>query len=122
MEGNGAGFGNLEIVVNGGRVTCHVSRIEQQEKFSANFIPHEAGRHRLDVTFNGDKVPHSPWFCEVRIRKKTCGRKKNLLCSKKEPFLASNYPFLNTFVKMYYIVLNLKSPFQGTNVGQNCSL
>ena len=76
VEGNGAGFGNLEIVVNGGRVTCHVSRIEQQEKFSANFIPHEAGRHRLDVTFNGDKVPHSPWFCEVRIRKKTCRREK----------------------------------------------
>ena len=66
MEGNGAGFGNLEIVVNGGRASCHVSRIEQQEKFSANFIPHEAGRHRLDVTFNGDKVPHSPWFCEVK--------------------------------------------------------
>ena len=66
MEGNGAGFGNLEIIVNGGRVTCHVSRVEKQEKFSANFIPHEAGRHRLDVTFNGDKVPHSPWFCEVR--------------------------------------------------------
>ena len=66
VEGNGAGFGNLEIVVNGGRASCHVSRIEQQEKFSANFIPHEAGRHRLDVTFNGDKVPHSPWFCEVK--------------------------------------------------------
>ena len=35
------------------------------EKFTANFIPHDAGRHRLDVKFNGDKVPGSPWFCEV---------------------------------------------------------
>ena len=79
----------MEIVVNGGRVTCHVSRIEQQEKFSANFIPHEAGRHRLDVTFNGDKVPHSPWFCEVRIRKKTCRReKKGLTFSKKGSFFS----------------------------------
>ena len=56
VDGNGTGFGNLEIIVNGGKVTSHVSTVEPQKKFSANFIPHEAGRHRIDVKFNGEKI------------------------------------------------------------------
>merc|ERR1719490_45022 len=65
IEGKGAGFGNLEIIVNGGRVTSHVHTISN-EKFQANFIPHDPGRHRVDVKFNGEKVPNSPWFVEVK--------------------------------------------------------
>ena len=65
VEGKGAGFGNLEIIVNGGRVTSHVHTISN-EKFQANFIPHDPGRHRVDVKFNGEKVPNSPWFVEVK--------------------------------------------------------
>ena len=64
VDGHGAGFGNLEIIVNGGKVTSHVSTVEPQKKFSANFIPHEAGRHRVDVKFNGEKIG-SPRFVEV---------------------------------------------------------
>jgi hypothetical protein len=37
-----------------------------QERFEANFIPHDPGRHRVDVKFNGEKVPNSPWFVEVK--------------------------------------------------------
>ena len=37
-------------------MTSHVSTVEPQKKFSANFIPHEAGRHRIDVKFNGEKI------------------------------------------------------------------
>ena len=65
MEGRGAGFGNLEIIVNGGRVTSHVHTMSK-EQFQANFIPHDLGRHRVDVKFNGEKVPNSPWFVEVK--------------------------------------------------------
>ena len=65
VDGKGAGFGNLEIIVNGGRVTSHVHTISN-EKFQANFIPHDPGRHRVDVKFNGEKVPNSPWFVEVK--------------------------------------------------------
>merc|ERR1719225_955746 len=65
IDGKGAGFGNLEIIVNGGRVTSHVHTISN-EKFQANFIPHDPGRHRVDVKFNGEKVPNSPWFVEVK--------------------------------------------------------
>merc|ERR1711892_1148666 len=65
IDGKGAGFGNLEIVVNGGRVTSHVHTISK-EQFQANFIPHDPGRHRVDVKFNGEKVPNSPWFVDVK--------------------------------------------------------
>ena len=64
VDTTGAGFGNLEIIVNGGRVSSHVSTVEPQKKMSANFIPHEAGRHRIDVKFNGEKIG-SPRFVEV---------------------------------------------------------
>merc|ERR550532_179795 len=37
-----------------------------KEQFQANFIPHDLGRHRVDVKFNGEKVPNSPWFVEVK--------------------------------------------------------
>ena len=70
VDGNGAGFGNLEIIVNGGKVTSHVSTVEPQKKFSANFIPHEAGRHRIDVKFNGEKIG-SPRFVEVSFQPST---------------------------------------------------
>ena len=67
VDGNGAGFGNLEIIVNGGKVTSHVSTVEPQKKFSSNFIPHEAGRHRIDVKFNGEKIG-SPRFVEASFK------------------------------------------------------
>eukprot|EP00096_Caligus_rogercresseyi_P015922 TRINITY_DN841_c0_g1_i2.p1 TRINITY_DN841_c0_g1~~TRINITY_DN841_c0_g1_i2.p1 ORF type:complete len:1301 (+),score=355.07 TRINITY_DN841_c0_g1_i2:98-4000(+) len=65
IDGTGAGYGNLEIVVNGGRVTSHVSK-KSNSKYTASFIPHDVGRHRLDITFNGEKIPHHTWFVEVK--------------------------------------------------------
>ena len=65
MAAKGAGLGNLEVLVNGGRVSSHVSSMSAEETYEASFIPHEEGRCRLDVKFNGEKVPHSPWFVEV---------------------------------------------------------
>ena len=38
-----------------------------QEKFAASFIPHSEGRHRLDIKFNGEKVPPGlPFFTDVK--------------------------------------------------------
>ena len=51
-------------------MTSHVSTVEPQKKFSANFIPHEAGRHRIDVKFNGEKIG-SPRFVEVNFQPST---------------------------------------------------
>ena len=42
VDGRGAGFGNLEIVVNGGRVSSHVSALSaESERFQASFTPHD---------------------------------------------------------------------------------
>ena len=69
MSGKGAGLGNLDVSVNGGRVSSHVSAMsaanESESSYECSFIPHEEGRCRVDVKFNGEKVPHSPWFVEV---------------------------------------------------------
>ncbi|XP_040581281.1 uncharacterized protein [Lepeophtheirus salmonis] len=65
IDGTGAGYGNLELVVNGGRVSSHVSK-KSNSKYHASFIPHDMGRHRMDITFNGEKIPHSTWFVEVK--------------------------------------------------------
>lgn len=67
-EAQRAGFGKMEVIVNHGRVSSHVSSLSKDRKFAASFIPHDLGRHRIDVKFNGEKVPNSPWFIEVSVR------------------------------------------------------
>ena len=50
VGGEGAGFGNLEIVVNGGRVTSHVHTIsKEQYRHFWHFFFHE--RLQLKVFF-----------------------------------------------------------------------
>lgn len=56
VDGSRAGSGNLEILVNGGRVTSSVRALGSQ-KFIASFTSHEAGMHTVQITFNGDTVP-----------------------------------------------------------------
>lgn len=56
VDGSRAGSGNLEILVNGGRVTSSVRALGGQ-KFIASFTPHESGTHVVQITFNGETVP-----------------------------------------------------------------
>lgn len=56
VDGSRAGSGNLEILVNGGRVTSSVRALGNQ-RFVASFTPHETGIHTVQITFNGDTVP-----------------------------------------------------------------
>lgn len=56
VDGSRAGSGNLEILVNGGRVTSSVRALGGQ-RFVASFTPHEVGVHSVQITFNGDTVP-----------------------------------------------------------------
>ncbi|KAG7199467.1 hypothetical protein KM043_014093 [Ampulex compressa] len=60
IDGSGAGSGNLEILVNGGHVTSFVRALGSQ-RFLASFVPHEAVVHLVEMTFNGEVVPGSPW-------------------------------------------------------------
>ncbi|XP_042865445.1 filamin-A-like isoform X5 [Penaeus japonicus] len=64
IDGSTAGSGNLEILVNGGHVTSYVRNLGQQ-RFLASFVPHSAIRHMVEMRFNGEKVPGSPWSVEV---------------------------------------------------------
>lgn len=56
VDGSQAGSGNLEILVNGGRVTSSVRALGSQ-RFIASFTPHESGTHTVQITFNGETVP-----------------------------------------------------------------
>lgn len=56
VDGSRAGSGNLEILVNGGRVTSSVRALGTQ-RFVASFTPHEIGRHSVQITFNDETVP-----------------------------------------------------------------
>lgn len=56
VDGSRAGSGNLEILVNGGRVTSSVRALGGQ-RFVASFTPHETGIHSVQITFNGETVP-----------------------------------------------------------------
>lgn len=55
VDGSQAGSGNLEILVNGGRVTSSVRALGAQ-RFVASFTPHEPGVHTVQITFNGATV------------------------------------------------------------------
>ena len=55
VDGSRAGSGNLEILVNGGRVTSSVRALGAQ-RFVASFTPHETGTHTVQITFNGETV------------------------------------------------------------------
>ncbi|KAK0179966.1 hypothetical protein PV327_005658 [Microctonus hyperodae] len=60
IDGSRAGSGNLEILVNGGHVTSFVKALGSH-RFLASFVPHEAVTHLVEMTFNGETVPGSPW-------------------------------------------------------------
>lgn len=56
VNGAEAGSGNLEILVNGGRVTSNVKSLGNH-CFLASFIPHTSTTHTIEMKFNGHHVP-----------------------------------------------------------------
>ncbi|XP_017783791.1 PREDICTED: filamin-A-like isoform X1 [Nicrophorus vespilloides] len=64
IDGSGAGSGDLEILVEGGKVTSSVRSLGGQ-RFKAAFTPHQALPHRVDIRFNGETVPGSPWHVNI---------------------------------------------------------
>lgn len=64
IDGSEAGSGNLEILVNGGRVTSEVKCLGNH-RFVASFVPHTATAHIVEMKFNEDPVPGSPWECNI---------------------------------------------------------
>jgi len=56
VDASEAGAGNIEIVINDGRVPCHVT-LCTASLFRASFVPKETTVHYVAMTFNGCKVP-----------------------------------------------------------------
>lgn len=52
--------------MNGGHVTSEV-RCLGDHRFLASFVPHSASTHKVEMKFNDDPVPGSPWMCEISL-------------------------------------------------------
>ncbi|GIY41276.1 filamin-A [Caerostris darwini] len=64
VETSNAGPGNLEVSVNKGQVAT-VPKAQSSTQYAISFTPLEAKRHIIDLKFNGETVPGSPFECHV---------------------------------------------------------
>lgn len=64
VETSQAGPGNLEVTVNGGRVPTS-AQAQGPHTYAISFTPREATVHTVDLRFNAEDVPGSPFSCQV---------------------------------------------------------
>lgn len=64
VETSQAGPGNLEVTVNGGRVPTS-AQAQGQHTYAISFTPREPQNHTVELRFNGQDVPGSPFICKV---------------------------------------------------------
>jgi len=64
VETMNAGPGNLEVTVNNGQVPTS-AQSQGQHKYAISFTPKEARLHQVELKFNGENVPGSPFSCSV---------------------------------------------------------
>ncbi|XP_043676744.1 filamin-A isoform X1 [Vespula pensylvanica] len=64
VETSQAGPGNLEVTVNGGRVPTS-AQAQGPHTYAISFTPREPIVHTVDLRFNGEDVPGSPFSCHV---------------------------------------------------------
>ncbi|CAI4233302.1 unnamed protein product [Auanema sp. JU1783] len=67
IDASSAGSGNLEIMINGGRVPCRVKEIGTRQ-YMAIFTPTQSVTHSIEMRFNGEEIPGSPWRIPVEER------------------------------------------------------
>lgn len=64
VETSQAGPGNLEVTVNGGRVPTS-AQAQNQHTYAISFTPRDPQNHTVDLRFNGQDVPGSPFICKI---------------------------------------------------------
>lgn len=64
VETSQAGPGNLEVTVNGGRVPTS-AQAQGQHTYAISFTPKDAQNHTVELRFNGENVPGSPFTCKI---------------------------------------------------------
>uniref|UniRef100_A0A0N5AN32 Galectin n=1 Tax=Syphacia muris TaxID=451379 RepID=A0A0N5AN32_9BILA len=60
IDASAAGSGNLEIIINGGRIPCRVRSLGSR-KYLAMFTPTQPVPHIVEMSFNNEHVRMSPW-------------------------------------------------------------
>ncbi|CEF63050.1 Jitterbug [Strongyloides ratti] len=65
IDATAAGSGNLEIMINGGRVPCRVKELGPRH-FLAEFTIEQLIDHVVEMKFNGVEVTGSPWTLKVK--------------------------------------------------------
>lgn len=63
VDANESGSGNLEIIINGGRVVCRVKELGTRQ-FLATFTPTQAIPHLIEMRFNNEQV--GSWNVPIR--------------------------------------------------------
>ncbi|GFQ94830.1 filamin-A [Trichonephila clavata] len=64
VETSNAGPGNLEVAVNKGQVAT-VPQAQSPTQYAISFTPQDSKRHIIDLKFNGETVPGSPFECHI---------------------------------------------------------
>lgn len=64
VETAAAGPGNLEVTVNDGRVPTS-AQAQGLHTYAISFTPRDAQNHTVELRFNGQDVPGSPFTCKV---------------------------------------------------------
>jgi hypothetical protein len=65
VDAQAAGSGNLEIIINSGRVICRVRELAPRE-FLAQFTPAQLIPHLIEMKFNNEHVRGSPWNVQAK--------------------------------------------------------
>jgi len=64
VETSKAGPGNLEVTVNGGQVPTS-AQAQGSHTYAISFTPKEVKPHLIELRFNSEDVPGSPFRCDV---------------------------------------------------------
>lgn len=64
VETSNAGPGNLEVTVNDGRVPTS-AQAQGQHTYAISFTPRDTQNHTVELRFNGQDVPGSPFICKI---------------------------------------------------------
>ncbi|XP_054168385.1 filamin-C-like [Oppia nitens] len=77
VEATNAGPGNLEVIVNNGKVPSTPKALGSS-LYAITFVPKDREDHNIDIKFNGEPVPGSPFTCTVLDASKVSINKEGL--------------------------------------------
>lgn len=77
VEAANAGPGNLEVIVNNGKVPSCPQALGPSI-YAISFVPKEAETHFIEIRFNGENIQGSPFICNVIDASKMIVKKENM--------------------------------------------